>query len=57
MPPDVRSSKAMLAWVTASSKVAVGATPSATPVAPAAGVRVVTVGLVVSLSAKTTSTQ
>ena len=46
--PGPRSSNATVACCTASLKVAVGETPSATPVAPTAGVRPVTVGLVVS---------
>ncbi len=56
-PAGVRSSTLTLSAWRASSKVAVGATPTATPVAPGAGVRAVTVGLTVSVSAKTTSTQ
>ncbi len=47
-PPGPRSSKVIVACWTGSLKVAVGETPRATPVAPTAGVRPVTVGLVVS---------
>ena len=47
----------MVACCTGSLKTPVTVVPTGTPVAPDAGVRLVTVGLVVSVSAKTTSTQ
>ena len=46
--PGPRTSRAIVACCTGSLNVAVGETASATPVAPTAGVRPVTVGLVVS---------
>ena len=57
--PGPRSSKAMVPCCTASLKTAVAFTPATTSVAPGAGMRLVRVGSVVSvtLSAKTTSTQ
>ncbi len=47
-PPGVRSVSAMVDCWTASSKVALTVLPTATPVAPARGLRAVTVGAVVS---------
>ncbi len=61
VPPGPRSSRATLPAWTGSLRVAVTSVPTGTLVAPVAGVRPVTVGLVVSVplepSAKTTSTQ
>ena len=58
VPPGPRSSRPSVDCCTGSVNVAVTLAPTLTPVAPGAGVRAVTVGLVVSgPSSKTTSTQ
>ena len=56
-PPGAVSWNAIVACWTASLNSAVASAPTETPVAPGAGVRALSVGLVVSVSWKTTSTQ